>query len=42
MTIVLIFFAGTLVGFVFSTVQTTGESAGYRNDLEKMMGTLTL
>ena len=27
------------MGFVFSEVQTTGESAGYRNDLEKLMGT---
>ena len=38
-TVLLIFSAGTLVGFVFSTVQTTGESAGYRNALEREMGT---
>ena len=38
-TIVLIICAGTLVGFVFSEVQTTGDEAGYRNALEQAMGT---
>jgi hypothetical protein len=36
-TIVLIVSAGTLVGFVFSQVQTTGDGAGYRNALEQAL-----
>ena len=40
-TIVLIICAGTLVGFVFSEVQTTGDEAGYRNALEQALSQIS-